>query len=97
MSTSWVDATKHSDSGTDLYYIAGGGGGGTWESTGVYTKGGLGGGGDGGQNNAGYKLPTAGADNTGSGGGGGGSGSQLGAKGGSGLVIIRYAVTNTSV
>jgi hypothetical protein len=94
MSTSWVNATKHSDKGTDSYYIGGGGGGGTWGSAGFYTEGGLGGGGNGGQHDDGYKLPTAGVENTGSGGGGGGSGGQLGAKGGSGLVVIRYAVIN---
>ena len=91
MSTSWVNATKYSD----VYYIAGGGSGGSWE-TGVSIKGALGGGGDGGNNNKDPIIkPTAGADNTGSGGGGGGSGAQLGAKGGSGIVIIRYSITNT--
>ena len=70
------------------YYFAGGGGGGGYipQTDGA---GGIGGGG------AGGGTPTAGTANTGGGGGGnaGGSGyGPIGASGGSGIVIIRYAV-----
>jgi hypothetical protein len=72
-------------------YIAGGGGGGGWTTTG-------GTGGSGGGGNGGYTgQPTAGTKNTGSGGGGGYyDGTSItnyyGAAGGSGVVIVRYAV-----
>lgn len=92
MSPSWINATKYSNSGTDVYYIAGGGAGGSWSAP--SNKGALGGGGNGGSHSE-LTMSTAGIDNTGSGGGGGGAGGRLGSKGGSGLVIIRYSITNT--
>jgi len=88
MSDSWINATKYSNNGSDIYYIGGGGAGGSWYD--LPTSGSLGGGGNGGSYINGPPMPTAGIDNTGSGGGGGGAGGQYGAKGGSGLVIIRY-------
>jgi len=90
MSESWINATKYSSNGTDVYYIAGGGAGGSWNAP--PTKGTLGGGGTGGSYINGPPMPTSGVDNTGSGGGGGGAGGQRGANGGSGIVIIRYPV-----
>lgn len=83
MPTNWNAATSEG-------YIGGGGGGGSWGNPVV--SGGSGGGGTGGTNNgsSGFITPTNGINYTGSGGGGGGSGAQLGAPGGSGLVIIRY-------
>jgi len=76
-------------------YYAGGGGGGQ-EQSGGYSggDGGLGGGGHGSSNNAGSNG-TAGTANTGGGGGGGGYDSGSGGNGfagGSGIVIIRYAI-----
>lgn len=80
--------------GTVIYRAAGGGGAGCNASsasgTGAGTPGtgGQGGGGNGGGYLAAY--PTPGADGTGSGGGGGNGALRPGAKGGSGVVIIRY-------
>lgn len=77
------------------YYVAGGGGG-TYDFSGSGTggAGGLGGGGVGATNYNG--VAGAGTANTGGGGGGGGGsatpGVNLGGNGGSGVVIIRYAV-----
>ena len=71
---------------------AGGGGGGSCliDSTGAgQGTGGSGGGGNGGANSS---QGTAGSANTGGGGGGGGGVDQLAGSGGSGIVIIRYAV-----
>ena len=74
-----------------LTYYGGGGGG----ARGIYGtnkgNGGLGGGGNGAGNNT---IATAGINNTGGGGGGTGNldSSSGGASGGSGLVIIRYAI-----
>jgi len=82
--------------GTATYY-AGGGGGGTWypNSTtvdGIPSAGGTGGGGQGG---AGKKSAVAGTTNTGGGGGGGGFNSRgLPGAGGSGIIIIRYNISN---
>jgi hypothetical protein len=72
-------------------YFAGGGGGGVNDSPSVTLPGGVGGGGDGAAGKA------AGVTNTGGGGGGAnnppsGSPGETGVKGGSGIVIIRYAV-----
>jgi len=88
--TSWLTATGAGVSG----YLAGGGGGLT--QTDAVTRpasGGIGGGGTGSVavNQANSISPTSGTVNTGSGGGGGtawGSGSS----GGSGIVIVRYAI-----
>jgi len=73
------------------YYYAGGGGAGAYDSGG-YGAGGTGGGGNGG--NPGNNNGNAGTANTGGGGGGGtgGSSSGIGANGGSGIIIVRYAV-----
>ena len=76
-------------------YLAGGGGGGTGTGSGaISSTGGSGGGGNGGNNGSSPAVPTAGTVNTGSGGGGGGrtSPQNIGAAGGSGIVIIRYAI-----
>jgi len=74
------------------YYYAGGGGGATGYSSGTSrSSGGLGGGGLGGvYDNS--TNPTAGTANTGGGGGGQPQVSQPTAGGGSGIVIVRYAV-----
>ena len=70
-------------SGTSVTRAAGGGGHGS-------TAGGTGGTGGGGNGSTGTGACTAGTANTGSGGGGGRD--QAGANGGSGIVIVRYAV-----
>lgn len=81
--SSWATATNTGVSG----YYAGGGGGRGFDGRGV---GGAGGGGSGDRANS--SQGSAGTANTG-GGGGGGYGYQFnGYKGGSGIVIIRYAV-----
>ena len=69
------------------YYFAGGGGGGVYfASTGTKGAGGLGGGAAGGETNGLNATPNTG------GGAGGGSNGYSGAKGGSGIVIVRYAI-----
>jgi hypothetical protein len=86
--SSWAVATQ---TGADNGYYAGGGGG-TSGTSALLTDGGLGGGGKGGSNAA---AATAGTANTGGGGGAGNGnvgGTQNAAAGGSGLVIIRYAI-----
>ena len=71
-------------------YFAGGGGGGGQSPGPTYGPGGTGGGGRGGYY-PGSTNGTAGTTNTGGGGGGGQGGAcQVGAAGGSGIVIIRY-------
>jgi len=94
-----TDGRSHGGDGLDWQslgtYYAGGGGGGQ-EQSGGYSggDGGLGGGGHGSSNNAGANG-TAGTTNTGGGGGGGGYDSGSGGNGfagGSGIVIIRYAI-----
>jgi hypothetical protein len=72
-------------------YYAGGGSGGRWGS-GTVGAAGLGGGALGG-NNDGVVGGTATA-NTGGGGGGGGGGAAAGGAGGSGIVIVRYPLSN---
>ncbi len=88
--TTYATATS---SGVSNYYGGGGGGGGGYESRpggayGSFGAGGSGGGGQGGNSYGGGSL-SGGAANTGSGGGGN---NNAGASGGSGIVIIRYAV-----
>ena len=68
---------------------AGGGGAGGWSAAGA---GGAGGGGSGSDGASGTSLGVAGTANTGGGGGGTGALGYNGAAGGSGIVIIRYAV-----
>ena len=76
-------------SGTSVTYGGGGGGGGT----GTQASGGTGGGGTGSVDGSPRILGTNGSPNTGGGGGGGSYAPPLqGLSGGSGIVIIRYAV-----
>ena len=88
--SSWAIATQTGDQG---YYAGGGGGNGAND---ILVPGGLGGGGFGSGWSAINNLATSGKANTGGGGGGvvGGSNAHQGASGsgGSGLVIIRYAI-----
>ena len=91
---------QSSITGTATYY-AGGGGGGAYSLTGPNAAagaGGLGGGGAGGYQ--GSIAATAGTANTGGGGGGcgnPGSGVWIGANGGSGVLIIAYPNTQSSI
>jgi len=81
--SAFANATQ---TGVNTYYAAGGGGG---SSGGTAGTGGNGGGGKGGD----ATVAIAGITNTGSGGGGGGETVEYNGKnGGSGLVIIRYAI-----
>jgi len=85
--------------GSSVYYGGGGGGGGSGDGAALATggTGGLGGGGAGG-NYTGTPAATAGLANTGGGGGGGAflanQTNQAGAAGGSGIVIVRYALSS---
>ena len=87
-------ATWATNTGTGVSgYYAGGGGGGSYSTTRDGGAGGAGGGGAGG-NGSSQSAPysgTAGTVNTGGGGGGSARGNTIGANGGSGIVIIRYA------
>lgn len=87
--TTWLLATGTGING----YIAGGGGGGTNGGSASTGAGGVGGGGRGASND-GYQQSEPGARNTGGGSGGGAAGGaqQSPKSGGSGLVIVRYAV-----
>jgi len=76
--------------GLTVYY-AGGGGGGRWQ-IGTCSSGGLGGGASGGC--ADLAVGGTATSNTGGGGGGGGGAVANGGSGGSGIVIIRYPITN---
>jgi hypothetical protein len=81
------DGVATSISGSSVTYAGGGGGGGNSSAK----SGGTGGGGTGGYTSG----ATAGTVNTGGGGGGGAGdsgGATVGAQGGSGIVIVRYAV-----
>lgn len=85
--STWLNTTGTGVEGI----IAGGGGGGS--NGAVLAPGGTGGGGAGGASN--YARPAAGLPNTGGGGGGTRDlpdNGEAGARGGSGLVIVRYAV-----
>jgi hypothetical protein len=85
------DGKASSITGTSLYYAGGGGG----AILNVAGTGGLGGGGDA-RNGAGGGF--SGTDGLGGGGGAGrgqGTGNQLGGAGGSGIVIIRYALPSS--
>jgi len=84
------DGLAVSITGSSVNYGGGGGAGGN----GAYSVGGAGGGGRGGvrfQNNQ-----AAGSANTGGGGGGAGDSAEIGANGGSGVVILRLATANYS-
>jgi len=78
-------------SGTSTSYGGGGGGGVNDDTSRTPGTGGTGGGGTGGSSST-SNQGTAGTANTGGGGGGGGGGNTNGAAGGSGIVIVRYAV-----
>lgn len=84
--SAWATVTSSGDSG----YFAGGGGGGGGFSNSAGGLGGIGGGGDG--STISSTAATAGDPNTGGGGGGGATGGSAGKTGGSGIVIIRYAI-----
>lgn len=84
--SAWGSATSTGELSGGSYYFCGGGGGGCYNS-GAGGDPGVGGGGQGRNTN---DASTAGTANTG--GGGGGSWAAAGKNGGSGLVIIRYAV-----
>jgi len=85
-STAGGAGTSNSISGTSVTYAGGGGGAGIGTTAGA---GGAGGGGAGNSSGQG----TTGTANTGGGGGGSAGGSSVnGANGGSGIVIVRYAV-----
>jgi hypothetical protein len=86
--TSFANATQ---TGADNGYYAAGGGGGNYGSGNV-TIGGTGGAGAGGSGDSPYKNGVSAVVNTGSGGGGASGDSYKGGNGGSGLVIIRYAI-----
>ena len=89
--SAWASATSTGVSG---YYAGGGGGTGyNYPGTGVGGAGGAGGGGAGRSIGDGTQTPVPGVANTGGGGGGGWSSSYVGSNaGGSGIVIIRYAM-----
>lgn len=80
--SSWATTTSTGVSG---FYAGGGGGGANTSNAGA---GGSGGGGAGGKQAAGNPATV---NTGGGGGGGGGNGSRVGAAGGSGIIIIRYA------
>ena len=91
--SAFANATQ---TGVNTYYAGGGGGGGRKDSVGGDALGGTGGTGGGGRggSTSDSTPSTAGTANTGGGGGGGGYGNayRSGSAGGSGLVIIRYAI-----
>jgi len=74
--------------GSNITY-AGGGGGGVWIST-AQALGGSGGGGNGATHST--AVASAGTDGLGGGGGGGSSGSYPSQSGGSGIVVVRFAI-----
>jgi len=97
--SSWGSATLTGQNISGTYWFAGGAGGGIASTaSGSAASGGNGGGGAGGKSNGylgGANSPQAGLAGTGGGGGGGNNGgtnSTQGAPGGSGIVIIRYAI-----
>jgi hypothetical protein len=82
-----VYGTSYGDSG--WFAGGGGGGGGNGTYTSVFGTGGQGGGGRGG---GGATPPSVGTNGTG-GGGGGGQGSTVGARGGDGIILIKYTLS----
>jgi hypothetical protein len=84
------EGIAYSITGTSVFYGGGGGGGRTCNDTTRGTGGNGGGGNGGGQ----FTSVQNGTPNTGGGGGGGGCCSATGGNGGSGIVIIRYPITN---
>ena len=93
--SSWGSATSTGQNVSGTYYYAGGGGGGAYHAAnsnaGISSVGGYGGGGAGG-GNTNAQVGTAGTANTGGAGGGSDNNATSGPAGGSGLVIVRYAV-----
>jgi hypothetical protein len=95
-----IGAQNNYSTGSNIYYAGGGGAGGSNQFSGADGRygqpGGQGGGGRGGDNGSTSSTATAGAANTGGGGGGAGgnttTGTYVGKDGGSGIVVIRYAV-----
>jgi hypothetical protein len=89
----------------NLTYYAGGGGGGGGNTTGgtggrtIGGVGGLGGGGRGGDQDIASPAATVGINGTGGGGGGGRSqgGDMAGARGGSGIVVVRYPISKPQI
>ena len=81
--------TASNITGSSVTRAGGGGGGG--DTTGNAGTGGSGGGGNGASNNDG--SPQSGTANTGGGAGGGGSDGRTHPNGGSGIVIVRYAIS----
>ena len=79
-------------SGSSVTYAGGGGGSQDRYGGAAQGSGGTGGGGAGAAGSAAGTVATAGTANTGGGGGGGGNNSGRGNTGGSGIVIVRYAV-----
>lgn len=95
--SSWGIATQTGENVSGTYWYAGGGGGASGTSSGGPNKtnqgaGGNGGGGDAVFNSGATNYAEAGLVNTGGGGGAGSGNGAAGAAGGSGLVIIRYAI-----
>lgn len=91
--SSWGLATTTGQNVGGTVYFAGGGGGGTYNSSGSAGSAGYGGGGIGAKR--GYTNAAEGTANTGGGGGGGSSSAGVnhyGKNGGSGIIIIRYAM-----
>jgi hypothetical protein len=86
--SSWGLATSTGDNRSGTVYFAGGGGGGLYISGSQAGSGGYGGGGAGKNQGTGGSNATA---NTGGGGGGAGAG-NTGTNGGSGIIIVRYAI-----
>ncbi len=87
------DGLQSSITGTAIYYAGGGGGGSGYTSTIPAGAAAQGGGGRGGASVAATGIPTAGTDEFGGGGGGsadGGTGTNVGMKGGDGVVFVRY-------
>lgn len=100
--STWLSAISSGMSGvsgwqtaTSSGFIAGGGGGGTTTTAGSAGSGGAGAGGSNSTQFPGYNA----VSNTGSGGGGAGYGSapRLGGTGGSGLIVIKYAIVTATV
>jgi len=86
--------------GTNTYYAGGGGGGGYNDGTYINTVAGTGGLGGGGNGSLGSATASSGIANTGGGGGGCGgdvNGIGIAGTGGTGIVIIRYIYSSTSI
>ena len=89
--SSWLSVTGLGQNVSGTYYIAGGGGGGS-QNSGTESTGGYGGGANGRAGNGTSYVGYNATPSTGGGGGGSGSNAGPGGKGGSGIVIVRYAI-----